>query len=138
MSEEDENVKAHAADHAKRVAEGRARESARETAQILTGAGLGMVKIDPGFAQSEAIRRMTELIAAGTLRHGGDPILAWMADHAVFRDGPQGQKRLDKEASPEKIDGIAALVMGIDGAVVRRPREPEPEYQVMTFGGVRA
>lgn len=109
-------------------------KSARETAQILTGAGLDMVKIDQGFAQTEAIRRMSELIAAGTLRHGGDPILSWMADHCVFRDGPQAQKRLDKEASPEKIDGIAALVMGIDGAVVRRPREPEPEYQVMIVG----
>jgi len=40
-----------------------------------------------------------------------------------------GKKRLAKERSPEKIDGIAALVMGVEGAIVRRERvadAPDP------------
>jgi phage terminase large subunit-like protein len=112
-------------------------KSARETAQILIGEGLDLVAVGQGFALDEAIKKLLALVATGALCHGGDPILAWMADNTVLRNGTKGERRLAKERAPEKIDGIAALVMGLDGAVVRREREPEPEYQVMFLGGTK-
>jgi phage terminase large subunit-like protein len=111
-------------------------KSARETAQILTGEGVEMVAMTQGFPLNEGIKRMLELIVSGRLCHGNDPILSWMASNTVVIT--QGDKRrLAKDRSPEKIDGIAALVMGIEGAIVRRERKPDPSYQFMVFGGAR-
>jgi phage terminase large subunit-like protein len=111
-------------------------KSARETAQILAGQGVTMVAVAQGFALHEALKRTLELIVEGELCHGEDPILAWMASNAVVVSGGiGGAQRLDKERSPEKIDGIAALVMGVQGAIIMRERTPEPRYEVMIFGG---
>lgn len=112
-------------------------KTARETAQILQGQGLEMVIVPGGFALHEAIKRTLAMIASGTLCHGNEEILTWMASNVVLRTGDRGEFRIDKQRAPEKIDGIAALIMGIDGGVVRRERMPDPSYQVMFFGGGR-
>jgi phage terminase large subunit-like protein len=112
-------------------------KTARETAQILLGAGIDMVPMPQGFALNEAITRLLTFVADGDLCHGDDPILAWMADNTVLVFGTKGEKRLAKERAPEKIDGIAALVMGIEGAVVRREREPDYTPEIHFFGAHR-
>lgn len=109
-------------------------KTARETAQILTGEGLEMVAMTQGFPLSEAVTKMLALIVSGQLCHGNEQILTWMASNTVVQTGAKNEKRIDKQRSPEKIDGIAALVMGIEGAVVRRERKPTPKYDVMVFG----
>lgn len=109
-------------------------KTARETAQLLVADGVDMVPIQQGFPLHEAIKRTGELILRGQLCHGGDPILAWMAANAVLVAGTKGEKRLAKERSPEKIDGVAALVMGIEGAVVRREHDPAPQYEMFILG----
>ena len=109
-------------------------KTARETAQLLIAEGVDMVPITQGFPLHEAIKRTGELILSGNLCHGNDPILAWMASNAVLVTGSKNEKRLAKERSPEKIDGVAALLMGVDGAVVRREREPEPTYEMFMLG----
>jgi len=108
--------------------------SARETVQLLAARGIDCVPMLQGFQLTEAITRMLALVTTGDLCHGGDPILAWMAANVVLVTGTRGDKRLAKEKAPDKIDGIAALVMGIEGALVRRDRKPDPSYQVMFFG----
>ncbi len=62
-----------------------------------------------------------------------DPILDWMASNLVVLSPKPDTKRIAKERAREKIDGIAALVMGIEGAVVRRDRVPPPVYQLITL-----
>lgn len=109
------------------------KRSARETAQILSGEGLEMVELSQGFALHEALTRLLALVSSGQLCHGDDPILAWMASNTVILTNSKNEKRLAKERSPDKIDGIAALVMGIDGAIIRRERTPPPAYQTMIF-----
>jgi phage terminase large subunit-like protein len=110
-------------------------KTARETAQILTGEGLEMVAMTQGFALNEAVTKMLALILSGQLCHGREEVLTWMASNTVVITGVKNEKRLAKERSPEKIDGIAALVMGIEGAIVRRERKPEPSYQILVYGG---
>jgi phage terminase large subunit-like protein len=113
-------------------------KSALEMAQELEKDGLEMVKMGQGAALSEAIKRLLSLIVSGQLCHGNEEILSWMASNLVVRPVAGGFVRLDKDMSAEKIDGIAALVMGIDGAVVRRERQGEiGEHSVFVFGGRR-
>lgn len=61
-----------------------------------------------------------------------------MASNLVILTGTKKERRIAKERSPEKIDGMAALVIGIEGALVRRERKPEPQFQMMFLGGGRA
>jgi len=110
-------------------------KTARETAQLLTAEGVDMVPMQQGFGLHEALRRLLALVMTGQLCHGHDPILTWMASNLVTITGTRGEQRIAKERSLDKIDGIAALVMGIDGALVRRERPAEPQYQMLVFGG---
>lgn len=110
-------------------------KTARETAQILMGEGVDMVPMTQGFALNEALKRLLELVVSGHLCHGDDPMLAWMASNTVVIVGAKNEKRLAKERSPEKIDGIAALTMGVEGALVRRERGSGPEFQMFFAGG---
>lgn len=112
------------------------RRSATETAQIMMGE-FDMVPIIQGFALDEAIKRFLGLVATGQLCHDSDPILAWMASNTVVLKGSKGERRLDKVRSPEKIDGIAAVLCGVEGAIVRRERKATPQFQMMVLPGVR-
>lgn len=59
---------------------------------------------------SEATKDFLNLIADGKLRHGGNPVLRWMASNLVlFRDG-KGNVVPQKQSKNAKIDGIAAGV----------------------------
>jgi phage terminase large subunit-like protein len=40
-----------------------------------------------------------------------------MADNLVAREDPAGNIKPDKERSREKIDGMVALIMGLDRAI---------------------
>lgn len=99
--------------------------SATETAQKLQGAGITMIKVTQGFALHEAIKKFNELVTEGEFCHGNNKILTWMASNTVVLTGRKGEKRIAKEKSPEKIDGIAAVVTGIDWSIVRRERTTE-------------
>lgn len=109
--------------------------NARETAQLLQAEGFDMVPILQGFALDESIKRMLGLIVKGHLCHGDNPILSWMASNLVLLTGTKKERRIAKERSLEKIDGMAALVIGIEGAIVRRERVPPKEYQMLFVGG---
>ncbi|NJN53298.1 MAG: terminase large subunit [Anaerolineae bacterium] len=76
-----------------------------------------VVPIGQGFASmSPPMKEMGKLIAGGQLAHGNNPVLTWMADNLVAREDPAGNLKPDKEKSREKIDGMVALIMGIDRA----------------------
>ena len=66
-------------------------------------------------------------------RQPADPARGWR--NLVLLTGTKASGRIAKERAPEKIDGMAALVMGIEGAIVRRERQPPPEYQLFFLGG---
>jgi phage terminase large subunit-like protein len=53
------------------------------------------------------------------LRHGGHPVLRWMADNLVLRTDAAANVKPDKQRSTEKIDGMVALVMALGRAMTR-------------------
>jgi phage terminase large subunit-like protein len=98
------------------------RWGASQVSQGLEQNGLTMVQFGQGFASmSPAMKELERLVIAGQLAHGGNPVLTWMADNLVARVDPAGNIKPDKERSTEKIDGMVALIMGLDRAVRHAP-----------------
>lgn len=73
--------------------------------------GLVCVPIRQGYASlNEPTKKVEELVASGRLRHGGHPVLRWMALNTMVMIDPAGNKKPAKDKSTEKIDGMSALV----------------------------
>lgn len=64
--------------------------------------------------------------------HGGHPVLKRMGQNLVMRHDPAGNIKSDKEKSVEKIDGIVALIMGLDPCI----RHQTDEGSVYDEGGI--
>lgn len=78
-----------------------------------------LVEFGQGYASmSPAMKDAEDLILTKRLAHGGNPVLTWMADNVVAKQDPAGNKKPDKQASREKIDGIVAWLMGLSRAIV--------------------
>jgi phage terminase large subunit-like protein len=105
---------------------------AEQMAQHLMGRGIVMVNTPQGFALNEAIRAILKAVADGTLSHNDNAILTYQASNVVVRHGTKGEIRIDKEKSPEKIDGIAALATAMD-AIVRQPPDVPAEDPKVVF-----
>ena len=96
--------------------------------------GIKVVEIRQGFANlSEPTKDLGALVKGKTLRHGGHPVLRWMAGNMVVKQDPIGNLVPDKSKVTEKIDGIVALIMAIGSAL--RNANKEPEYQMFIYGG---
>ena len=77
-----------------------------------------MVQFGQGFASmSGPMKELEKLVLQHRLAHGNNPVLTWMADNLVARQDPAGNIKPDKEKSREKIDGMVALIMGLDRAL---------------------
>lgn len=59
---------------------------------------------------SEPTKEMERLIYNYQFEHFGNPVMNWMISNTVPKKDAIGNMRLDKEASREKIDGVAAMV----------------------------
>lgn len=76
-----------------------------------------VVQFGQGFASMSApMKELEKLVLSKQLAHGNNPVLGWMASNIVARQDPAGNIKPDKEKSTEKIDGIVALIMGLDRA----------------------
>ena len=53
----------------------------------------------------------------GRIIHGGNPVLRWMAGNVVAEVDAAENIKPSKKKSTEKIDGIVALIMGLDRAI---------------------
>jgi phage terminase large subunit-like protein len=84
-----------------------------------THAGLG-----PGW------REIERLLLEGKLRHGGHPVLRWMAGNVEVELDAAGNAKPSKAKSSERIDGMVALDMAI-GRLIVHADEEEIEPWVM-------
>ena len=77
---------------------------------------------------SAACKELERLLGARAFRHGGNPILRWMASVVeVKNDGSDNIRPVkpDRQKSISRIDGIQAAVTGLDG-IVRAARAAPP------------
>ena len=70
------------------------------------------------FAQTlrnfnEPCKTFEALLAGGKIRHGGNPVLRWMASNVCVESDSSGNYRPSKKKSNEKIDGVVAMLMGL-------------------------
>lgn len=78
-------------------------------------------------------KELEKIVRDGKLRHGGNPVLRWMASNAALAYGPNEQVRPDRQRSGDKIDGLVALIMGIDGTM-RAQRPANSSFTVIPCG----
>lgn len=72
---------------------------------------------------SPACKELERLLGAQAFRHGGNPVLRWMADVVEVKDDGADNIRPvkpDRRQSSTRIDGIQAAVTAMDG-IVRAP-----------------
>lgn len=82
-----------------------------------------LVEFGQGFKDiSPALDFMETLIIGGKLRHGDHPIMTWNAANAAVSRDAAGNRKLDKDRSREKIDGLVSLCIALG---VARRSEPE-------------
>ncbi len=84
----------------------------------LQGDGFEMVQVRQGYRTLSApMKELLRKVKSGTLRHGGNPVLRWMADCVVARSDPAGNikpVKPDQTKDRKRIDGIVATIMGLD------------------------
>ena len=94
------------------------RWNATQMVQNLEGMGLTMIPFGQGYKDmSPPSKELYKLMMEGKIQHGGHPVLKWMGQNVVMRQDPAGNIKPDKEKSVEKIDGIVALIMGLDRCI---------------------
>lgn len=86
--------------------------NAQALSEELTKEGITAYRMAQNHSMfNEPIEDFTQCIADGRMRHNGDPLLRWCANHAVVNKNRQMQKMFDKRSSSEKIDPLVASVM---------------------------
>lgn len=91
------------------------RWNATQLATQLAGDGFEMIAFGQGYASMSApTKKLEEVVLARRLRHGGHPVLRWMAGNVSIEQDAADNWKPSKKKSCERIDGIVALVMGLD------------------------
>lgn len=62
---------------------------------------------------SPAVDALETAVLSGRLRHGGHPVLRWNAANAALDTDPAGGRKLTKQKSIGRIDGLVALAMAL-------------------------
>lgn len=77
-----------------------------------------------------AVDVLESLVLDRGIQHSGHPVLTWCVSNAVVTTDPAGARKLDKDKSVDRIDGIIALVMAV-GVHAREPAQIEYSAEVM-------
>ena len=87
--------------------------------QKLMGLGVPVTAVRQGsWTMNEPLKALTVAVGRGEIRHGGNPILRWMANNAERDEDTKGNWILAKPKGALKIDGIAALATAKARAMV--------------------
>lgn len=72
------------------------------------------VEFGQGFvSMSPALRELEALLLGKKIRHGNHPVLTMCAANSIVVSDPAGNRKLDKNKSSGRIDGMVALAMAI-------------------------
>jgi len=96
--------------------------NARQLGGELMEDGFDVVDFRQGYVSMSApTKELLRLVLAGKLRHGGNPVLRWMADNMVVTTDAAANIKPAKDKSTERIDGMVALIMALDRGTRRAP-----------------
>ncbi|MBK5958099.1 terminase [Rhodoplanes elegans] len=85
------------------------------------------VEFGQGFqSMSPALRDLESEILNGRIAHGNHPVLAMCAANAVVQTDPSGNRKLAKNKSSGRIDGMVALTMAMGAAPSEDESAPRP------------
>jgi phage terminase large subunit-like protein len=77
-----------------------------------------LVPFGQGFvSMSPPAKELITLLLGCKIEHGNNPVLRWCADNAVIDIDPAGNIKPNKAKATQRIDGIVALIMGLDRAM---------------------
>ena len=87
--------------------------------------GFTMVEVRQGTrTMHEPTKKLLDLVASNKLRHGGHPVLRWMAQNFAVRFDSNENYMPDKVRSAEKIDGLVAAIIGLSRQMVAPVPKP--------------
>jgi len=78
-------------------------------------------------SMSQPSKELETLVLKKKIAHGGNPVLSWMMSNVMMIQDPSGKIKPDKAKSTEKIDGIVALIMALERALMHK--EPKSIYE---------
>lgn len=91
-----------------------------------------LIQQPQGYALNVGLRAIEDHVIAGTLGHNGQPVLTWMASNAVVETGQRGDLAVSKRKAKDKVDGVVALAMALQRAMLHEARPAAP--QIYVFG----
>ena len=93
--------------------------SARDLATRLAETdGLPMIEMRQGYASMSApTRELERRVVAGTIRHDGNPVLAWMLSGCMITRDSADNMKVNKQKSTNRVDGIVATIMALAGVM---------------------
>lgn len=81
------------------------------------------VEFGQGYASmSPALRQFESVLLTGRMRHGMHPVLTMCAQNAIVQTDPAGNRKLAKDKSSGRIDGMVALAQAV-GVTDNDPQE---------------
>lgn len=96
--------------------------------------GVSVVDFRQGFLTMNApCKEFERLIRSEQIRHGNNPVANWMAGNVITNSDDQGNIKLSKKKSRQKIDGIVAAVMALGLAMQHVPRSSYYESNDVEF-----
>lgn len=98
--------------------------------------GLPMVEVRPTVLNfSEPMKTLEALVLKRKFSHGGDPILTWMVSNVVCHRDQKDNIYPRKERNENKIDGVVALLMALNRALVGGDNVPVigSDYKLMVI-----
>jgi phage terminase large subunit-like protein len=110
------------------------RWNATQLATQLQGDGREVVGYGQGYASMTSPCRQAEtLVLSERMRHANHPVLSWMAANCALQTDHQGNCKLSKAKSTERIDGMVAMVMALGIHAVATATPPDQSWDIITL-----
>lgn len=92
---------------------------ATQLSQRMIQQGLPMVEVGATVKNfSEPMKELEKLVLSGKFRHNNNPVLTWMVSNTVCHMDAKENIYPRKEFPENKIDGVVALIMALNRAVI--------------------
>jgi phage terminase large subunit-like protein len=104
--------------------------NATQIANELQSDGFQMVEVRQGYkTMSEPTKKLTELVLAKMIAHGGHPVLRWMMSNLALVTDDAGNVKPSKRVSKQRIDGAVALIVALQRGLALFGAQQESVYQ---------